>query len=117
MFIAALLMLPMLFIKFLPSPEMIIVFLCIAFFAHGLWITNYITSIGDTFGSIGTSTVVGLSGTAGAISALVLNPIIGLVVTNISYDPMWIYCGIMYMVAFIAFVLLIPKIKLLKVNQ
>jgi len=117
MFIAALMMLPMLFIKFLPSPEMIILFLCIALFSHGLWITNYITAIGDTFGSSGTSTVIGLSGTAGAISALVLNPIIGLVVTKISYDPMWIYCGIMYLVAFIAFVVLIPKIKLLKVHS
>lgn len=116
MFIAALLMLPMLFVKFLPTPELIILAMCIALFAHGFWITNYITSIGDTFGSSGTSTVVGLSGTAGAIAALVLNPIIGIVVTKFSYDPMWIYCGSMYMVAFIAFAVFIPKIKLLKIT-
>lgn len=68
---AALLMFPVLFVKFAPSPELVILIMCIAFFAHGLWITNFITSIGDTFGRTVTSTVVGLSGTDGAISAFV----------------------------------------------
>ena len=112
---AALLMFPVLFVKFAPSPELVILIMCIAFFAHGLWITNYITSIGDTFGRTLTSTVVGLSGTAGAISAFVINPIIGLIITRFSYNPIWIYAGSMYLVAFIGFVIFIPKIKLLQV--
>jgi ACS family hexuronate transporter-like MFS transporter len=111
---AALLMFPVLFIKFAPSPELVILIMSIAFFAHGLWITNYITSIGDTFGRTVTSTVVGLSGTAGAISAFVINPVIGLIITKFSYNPMWIYAGSMYLVAFIGFVIFIPKIKLLQ---
>jgi len=111
---AALLMFPVLFVKFAPSPELVILIMCIAFFAHGLWITNYITSIGDTFGRTITSTVVGLSGTAGAISAFVINPVIGLIITKFSYNPMWIYAGSMYLVAFIGFVIFIPKIKLLQ---
>jgi MFS transporter, ACS family, hexuronate transporter len=112
--IAALLMLPVLFVKFVPTPEIVIFILCLALFAHGLWITNYITSIGDTFGRTATSTVVGLSGTAGAISSFVINPIIGKIVTNISYDPMWIYAGSMYLAAFIGFIVFVPKLKLLK---
>ncbi len=112
--IAAFMMLPVLFVKFAPSSEIVILIMFIAFFAHGLWITNYITSIGDTFGRSVTSTVVGLSGTAGAISALVLNPVIGLIVTKFSYDPMWIYAGSMYLVTFIGFIYFIPKLKLLK---
>ena len=112
---AALLMFPVLFVKFAPSPELVILIMCIAFFAHGLWITNYITSIGDTFGRTLTSTVVGLSGTAGAISAFIINPIIGLIITRFSYNPIWIYAGSMYLVAFIGFVIFIPKIKLLQV--
>jgi len=111
---AALLMFPVLFVKSAPSPELVILIICIAFFAHGLWITNYITSIGDTFGRTLTSTVVGLSGTAGAISAFVINPIIGLIITRFSYNPIWIYAGSMYLVAFIGFVIFIPKIKLLQ---
>jgi len=42
---------------------------------------------------------------------LVLNPVIGLIITRFSYDPMWFYCGLMYFVSFIAFIVLIPKIK------
>ena len=111
---AALLMLPVLFVKFAPSPEFVIMIMCVAFFAHGLWITNYITSIGDVFGHSMTSTVVGLSGTAGAISALIINPVIGLIITNFSYNPMWIYAGAMYLIAFIGFIIFIPEIKLYK---
>jgi ACS family hexuronate transporter-like MFS transporter len=111
---AALFMFPVLFTKFISSPELVILIMCIAFFAHGLWITNYITSIGDIFGRTVTSTVVGLSGTAGAISAFVINPVIGLIITKFSYNPMWIYAGTMYLVAFIGFVIFIPKIKLLQ---
>ena len=63
----------------------------LAFFAHGIWITNYITSIGDIFGATKSSTVVGLSGTAGAVSSMVINPLMGVVITNYTYAPLWIY--------------------------
>ena len=112
--VAAILMFPVLFVKLAPSPESVILIMCIAFFAHGLWITNYITSIADTFGRSITSTVVGLSGTAGAVSAFVINPVIGLIITRFSYNPMWIYAGSMYLVVFIGFVIFIPRIKLLE---
>jgi ACS family hexuronate transporter-like MFS transporter len=112
--VAALLMFPVLFVNLAPSPESVILIMCIAFFAHGLWITNYITSISDTFGHSVTSTVVGLSGTAGAVSAFVINPVIGLIITRFSYNPMWIYAGSMYLVVFIGFVIFIPRIKLLE---
>lgn len=111
--VAATFMLPVLFVKMALSPESVIFIMCIAFFAHGLWITNYITSISDTFGSTVTSTVVGLSGTAGAVSAFVINPVIGLIITRFSYNPMWIYAGLMYLVAFLGFVIFIPRLKLL----
>jgi ACS family hexuronate transporter-like MFS transporter len=112
--VAALLMFPVLFVKTTLSPESVILIMCIAFFAHGLWITNYITSIADTFGRTVTSTVVGLSGTAGAVSAFIINPVIGLIITKFSYSPMWIYAGSMYLVAFIGLVIFIPRIKLLE---
>ena len=68
--IAALMTMPALFVKYAPSSEWVIVILSIVFFAHGLWITNYITSIGDIFGKSSTSTIVGFSGSAGAVSAI-----------------------------------------------
>jgi ACS family hexuronate transporter-like MFS transporter len=111
--VAAILMIPVFLVKNVASPEMVILILSVAFFAHGLWITNYITSISDMFGKAITSTVIGFSGTAGAVSALVINPIMGLIIAKYSYDPMWIYSGSMYLVAFIVFLIFIPKIRLL----
>lgn len=112
--IAALLTIPALLVKVAPNVEWVIVIISVAFFAHGLWITNYITSISDIFGKTITSTVIGFSGSAGALSGLILNPVIGLIISRFSYDPMWIYAGSMYSVAFIVFIIFIPKIKILK---
>lgn len=108
---AALLTVSAIFVKYVPTVGMVMVVMSVVFFAHGLWITNYITSISDIFGKLTTSTIVGLSGSAGAISALVLNPVIGLIITRYSYDPMWVYSGLMYFVSFIVFIALIPKIR------
>lgn len=108
---AAALTIPLVTVGYIHSYVLIIVLMSLAFFAHGLWITNYITSISDVFGKLVTSTVVGLSGSAGAVSSLVLNPFIGYVVTNFSYSPMWWYAGVMYPVAFIIFLWFIPRIE------
>ena len=112
--VAALLTMPVLMVQFMPSAGWAIFLMSVAFFAHGLWITNYITSISDIFGGKITSTIIGFSGSAGAISSLVLNPVIGLIIMKFSYTPMWLYAGSMYLVAFILFVVLIPKIKLIQ---
>lgn len=101
--IAASLTLPVLLVGLLESPVLIITVMSLAFLAHGIWITNYITSIGDVFGKTKSSTVVGFSGTAGALSSLVINPLMGIVIANFTYAPLWIYSGIMYPVAFIIF--------------
>ena len=109
--IAAILTLSALFVKYVPSEEWVIFIMVLAFFAHGLWITNYITAISDTFGQSITSTVIGLSGTAGALSSVLINPLMGKIIGNYSYDPMWIYSGLMYPLAFILFIVLMPKVR------
>ena len=83
-------------------------------FAHGFWITNYITITSEIFGKRATSTVVGLAGTAGAIAGLIINPLIGKVVENYSYLPMWIISGIMYPIGFVVLLIMIPKIDQIK---
>ncbi|MDB4584813.1 MFS transporter, partial [Draconibacterium sp.] len=113
--IAAVLTLSAILIRYVESVEMVIVLMSVVFFAHGFWITNYITSISDIFGKKATSTIIGFSGSAGAISALVINPLIGVIIMKFSYDPLWIYAGSMYLVAFLVFVFSIPKIKAIKV--
>lgn len=109
--VAAALTSPVILIGFIPHYPTVIVLMTLAFFAHGLWITNYITIIGDLFGKKVTSTVVGLSGSAGAVSALILNPLIGYVVMHFSYNSLWWYSGVMYPLAFIILMRIIPTIK------
>jgi ACS family hexuronate transporter-like MFS transporter len=109
---AALLTFSAILVRYADTAGAVIIIMCIVFFAHGLWITNYITSITDIFGKSAASTIIGFSGSAGAISALVVNPLIGLIITNYSYNPLWIYAGIMYPVAFIIFIIFIPEIRL-----
>lgn len=109
--IAALITMAAPFITCVSSVEMAIALMAAVMFAHGFWITNYITAISDVFGANGTATVVGLSGTAGAVSGLIINPLIGLMVQTYSYTPIWIVSGLLYPLAFILFVIFIPRIR------
>lgn len=109
--IAAVLTFSVLFIPNVDSAYGLIALISIFFFAHGIWITNYSTAVGDVFGSKATSTMFGLTGTFGAISAFIVNRGIGYVVTNYSYDPLWMWAGLMYPLAFVALMVFIPKIK------
>lgn len=101
------------FIAWVSSVEMAIVLMTLVMVAHGFWITNYITAISDIFGANGTATVVGLSGTAGAISGLLINPLIGFIAQTYSYTPIWIVVGFMYPIAFILLIIFIPKIRMI----
>lgn len=96
------------------SAEIAILFMSLIMFAHGFWITNYITITSELFGKNATSTMVGLSGSAGAIAGLLVNPLIGRIVENYSYLPMWIVSGIMYPLGFIILLVSIRNIIPLK---
>jgi len=96
------------------SAEMAIIFMSLIMFAHGFWITNYITTTSELFGKNATSTVVGICGSAGAIAGLLVNPLIGKVVENYSYLPMWIASGIMYPLGFIILLVTIRNISPIK---
>lgn len=109
--LAAFLTLGAIFVQGVSSVGWAIGLMSLLMFAHGFWITNYITSISDVFGNRATSTVIGLTGTAGAIAGIIVNPLIGAVVQNFSYTPLWIVCGLMYPLAFGILMVFIPQIK------
>ena len=114
--VAAILTVSVLSVPYITSSSLIITIITIFFFAHGLWITNYVTAIGDIFGKDGVSTIVGLSGTAGALSGTLSSIVIGFVVTALSYDPLWIWAGIIYPLTFIFMIIFIPVIKRIPVK-
>ena len=103
-------------IEWVSSVNVAVALMAVFMFAHGFWITNYITSISDMFGQKATSTVIGLSGTAGATSGLLLNPLMGVIIQQYSYRPLWIASGLLYPFAFIALIVLIPNIKALNLS-
>jgi ACS family hexuronate transporter-like MFS transporter len=109
--IAALLTLSVLLVPGIDSAYAVIALISLFFFAHGIWITNYSTAVGDMFGVKVTSTLFGLTGTFGAISSFFVNRGIAYVVTNYSYDPLWLWAGLMYPLAFLILLIFIPKIK------
>ncbi len=90
---------------------MAVFFMSLIMLAHGFWITNYITITSELFGKNATSTVVGMAGSAGAVAGLIINPLIGVVVQNYSYLPLWIASGVLYPLAFILLILFIKNIR------
>jgi ACS family hexuronate transporter-like MFS transporter len=99
------------------SAEIAILFMSLFMFAHGFWITNYITVTSELFGRNATSTMVGMSGSAGAIAGLLVNPLIGRIAESYSYMPMWIVSGIMYPLGFIILLVTIRKIAPIKFQK
>ena len=104
-------------IEWVSSVNVAVALMAVFMFAHGFWITNYITSISEMFGQKATSTVVGLSGTAGAIAGLLLNPLMGVIIQQYSYRPLWIASGLLYPLAFSLLIILIPRIKALSLTD
>jgi ACS family hexuronate transporter-like MFS transporter len=105
------------FISTVSTVEVAVLLMSLMMLAHGFWITNYITAIADVFGKYATSSVVGLSGTAGAISGMIINPLIGWIAQNYSYGPLWLVSGIMYPLAFVILIVFIPKIKTIEFGK
>lgn len=90
---------------------MAVFFMSLIMLAHGFWITNYITITSELFGKNATSTVVGMAGSAGAVAGLIINPLIGVIVQNYSYLPLWIASGVLYPLAFILLITFIKNIR------
>ncbi|MBK9166331.1 MAG: MFS transporter [Bryobacterales bacterium] len=65
-------------------------------FAHGFWMTNYMTLIGDLFPAGTVATVVGLSGTAGGIGGFLSSLLVGSFVETYSFTPAFVVCGVLY---------------------
>lgn len=86
---------------FVHQIETAIALMSVLMFAHGFWITNYMTIIGDLFPRGVVATVVGLTGTAGGIGGFLTSLLIGKVVQTISYTPVFIVAGIMYPVCIV----------------
>jgi ACS family hexuronate transporter-like MFS transporter len=70
-------------------------------FAHGFWITNYVTVISETFDKNSVATVMGLAGMVGTVGGMLANTTIGWMADRYSFLPIWIASGCMYPLALV----------------
>lgn len=81
-----------------------IALIAVFMFAHGFWISNFITLIGDTVSAEDVGTTVGLTGTCGGIAAMGTNLLIGWAVDHFSYAPVFAVAAVLYPLAWVVIV-------------
>lgn len=99
------------------SEEMAILLMSVLLFAHGFWITNYMTMIGDLFPSKAVATVVGMTGTAGGIGGFLSSLLIGRVVEAFSFTPVFIAAGVTYPIAVLILLNTVGQIEPLPLDR
>jgi ACS family hexuronate transporter-like MFS transporter len=70
-------------------------------FAHGVWITNYLSLLSDLFPIGQTATIVGLTGMVGGIAGMISTLVIGPIVDRYSFVPVFLASGILYPLAYL----------------
>jgi len=92
-----------------PSSLWAVGLLGVLMFAHGFWMTNYMTLIADVFPASTVATVVGLSGSAGGLGGFLSSLIIGRVIQASSFAPVFIVCGLLYPIGLAVILLTIRR--------
>jgi ACS family hexuronate transporter-like MFS transporter len=78
------------------TPAMAIGLMSVLMLAHGVWIANFITLIGDTVAPAEVGTAVGLTGTCGGVAGMISNLIVGPVVDKYSFAPAFLVSALLY---------------------
>ncbi len=78
-----------------------ITLMSVLMFAHGIWIANYITLIGDTAPAAEVGTAVGLTGTSGGIAGMLSSLVVGPVVDHAGFGPVFLVSAVLYPVAWL----------------
>ncbi len=100
---------------FVSDAETAVFLMSVLMFAHGFWITNYMTMIGDMFPGRVVATVVGLTGTAGGVGGFLTSPLIGRVVQSFSFAPVFIAAGLIYPISALIILIRVREIKRLDI--
>ena len=78
-----------------------IALMSVLMFAHGIWIANFITLIGDTVATEEVGTAVGLTGTSGGIAGMLSNLVVGPVVDQSGFTPVFLVSATLYPIAWL----------------
>ena len=96
------------------GPRLAICLMSILMFAHGFWITNYITLTSDLYPERSVATVVGLCGSAGGLGGILSSLAIGALAQHGRYNLLFITCGVMYLIAFALILVTVRKVEPLR---
>jgi ACS family hexuronate transporter-like MFS transporter len=86
------------------TPSLAIMLMSVLMFAHGIWIANFITLIGDTVTSGEVGTAVGLTGTSGGIAGMLSSLLVGPVVDHFSFTPVFLASALLYPAAWLVLI-------------
>jgi MFS transporter, ACS family, hexuronate transporter len=86
------------------TPGLAVALMSVLMFAHGIWIANFITLIGDTVASDEVGTAVGLSGMSGGIAGMISSLVVGPVADHFSFTPVFLASAILYPAAWLVLV-------------
>jgi MFS transporter, ACS family, hexuronate transporter len=119
MFIFALLVTPIMFVKFATDIWVVVGLISLAAAAHQAWSANVFTTASDMFPKRAVSSVVGIGGMAGAAGNILFPMLVGIILDhyrvlgNITsgYNIIFVICGSVYILAWFVMHLLTPKMK------
>ena len=83
------------------TPALAIVLMSVLMFAHGIWIANFITLIGDTVAQEEVGTAVGLTGTSGGVAGMISSLVVGPVADHFSFTPVFLASALLYPAAWL----------------
>lgn len=111
--IAALLIVPTMFAPRAGTLWGAIAIVSVAAAAHQWWSTNLFTTVSDMFPRRAVASVCGIGGFGGAMSAMFFQRATGrlLDANGGNYSPIFVVCGLTYVVAFLVVQLLVPRIS------
>jgi MFS transporter, ACS family, hexuronate transporter len=88
--------------------------------AHQAWSATIYTTVSDMFPKRAVATIIGIGGMAGAISGMVIQPVVGKMVDlhgKAAYPILFGFCSCAYIIAFIVSHLLAPKFEQVKMKD
>jgi ACS family hexuronate transporter-like MFS transporter len=101
MLVAALLTVASWFASLAGTVALAITLMSVLMFAHGVWIANFITLIGDTVAPKEVGTTVGLSGASGGVAGMLSSLLVGQVVDQYSFAPVFLVSALLYPAAWL----------------
>ncbi len=110
MWIGAIFIVPVLLCLFTESAMLSIALISLALFSTQFKQSSMFTLPVDIFKSKDVGTIWGITGSAGSFGAMLFTPVIGWLIDNMSYSPVFVIVAFLHIVSVIIIHLFIPKI-------